>query len=133
MKVLQFIPLFSIILFTYWGLHFTGTFPSMLDHAALEITLPSAAISRPRYADLMVIFGIIILFIELFKSTQTSQTSIVDHILSTFVFIAFLVCWLIYPWAGHPAFFIITMMSFLDVIAGFTITISAARRDVSLG
>jgi uncharacterized membrane protein len=59
--------------------------------------------------------------------------SIVDHTLSTFVLVGFLVSWLIFDWAGNSVFLILTVMSFLDVIAGFTITIASARRDLSLG
>lgn len=81
----------------------------------------------------MVLLGVACLYVELFKATRTSETTIVDHLLSTFVLIFYLTAWLIYPWAGNSVFLILTGMTFLDVIAGFTITISAARRDLALG
>ena len=81
----------------------------------------------------MVLLGVLFLYVELFKSTRTSETTIVDHLLSTFVLIFYLIAWIIYDWAGNSVFLILTSMSFLDVIAGFTITISAARRDLSIG
>lgn len=133
MFILQFIPLFSFLLAGYVGLHLIGFFPKYLNIIIFHLQLPSGSIWKPTYGDLMVMMGILVLFVELFKSTRTSTTSIIDHILSTFVLVAFLVMWLIYPWAGNSYFMIITMMSFLDVIAGFTITISSARRDIGLG
>lgn len=133
MSALQFIPLFALFLLSYWGLYAVDFFPQNLNLIVLNIQLPSGAVWKPTYGDLFLMFGIIALFVELFKSTRTSTTSIADHILSTFVLVGFLVCWLIFPWAGNSYFIILTMMSFLDVIAGFTITISAARRDMNLG
>jgi hypothetical protein len=86
---------------------------------------------------MMVLIGLITLYIEIFKSTRTSSISIVDHTLSTIVFVAFLVSWMILPWTagdkGDSTFLLLTIMSFIDVIAGFTITIAAARRDFGLG
>jgi hypothetical protein len=81
----------------------------------------------------MVLVGVLTLYLELFKSTRTSEVTIVDHLLSTFVLIFYLTAWLIYSWGGNSVFLILTGMAFLDVIAGFTITISAARRDLSIG
>jgi len=34
---------------------------------------------------------------------------------------------------GDSTFLLLTIMAFIDVIAGFTITIAAARRDFGLG
>jgi hypothetical protein len=88
---------------------------------------------KPTWGDLLVLLGVFTLYFELAKSTRTSETSIVDHLLSTFVLIGYLIALLTQAWAGNSVFMILTSMSFLDVIAGFTITISAARYDVSLG
>jgi hypothetical protein len=44
---------------------------------------------------------------------------------------------MVFPWSigdkGDSTFLFLTIMSFIDVIAGFTITIAAARRDFALG
>ncbi len=95
--------------------------------------MPSGATWKPTWGDLWVLAGITTLYIEVYKATRTSEVTIIDHLLSTCVLIAYLVIWLIYPWGGNSVFLILSAMSFLDVIAGFTITISAARRDLALG
>lgn len=117
----------------YFGLHLIDFFPKNLNVIVFHLTLPSAAVWKPTYGDMLIMVSILILFIELYKSTRTSATTIIDHILSTFVLVAYLVFWLIYPWAGNSYFMVLTMMAFLDVIAGFTITISAAKRDIGIG
>lgn len=132
-KVIQIVPFFGLVLLIYWLAVKTNLFPGGLNHVLFHLRLPSNALWKPTWGDFMVLLGVACLYVELFKSTRTSETTIVDHLLSTFVLIFYLTAWLIYPWAGNSVFLILTGMAFLDVIAGFTITISAARRDLSLG
>ncbi len=108
-------------------------FPAHLNDILLSIRLPSGAVWEPTWGDVVVLLGILALYFELFKATRTSEATIIDHLFSTFVLIGYLIIWLIYPWGGNSVFLILAAMSFLDVIAGFTITISSARRDLSLG
>ncbi len=137
MAVFKFFPLFAILLAAFWGLHEVGHFPDKLNDVLFHMRLPSGAFWRPTWGDLVVLIGLIILYIEIFKATRTSSISIIDHTLSTIVFVAFLVSWMIFPWTigekSNSTFLLLTVMSFIDVIAGFTITIAAARRDFALG
>lgn len=126
------IPVSLYVLLAYWGFHQLGVFPADLDQAVLAVQLPSGAIWQPSYGDLMLVLGLVALFIEIFKSTRTTDTSIIDHVLSTFVLTGYLVMWLIDPWAGNSYFLLLTLMALIDVIAGFTVTIAAARRDIEV-
>ena len=83
--------------------------------------------------DLMVTLGLFLLFFEIIKATRVGANTIIDHLLSTFVFIAFLVEFLLVPQAAHSVFFILMMIALVDVIAGFSISIRAASRDVNVG
>ena len=83
--------------------------------------------------DLMITFALILLFFEIMKSTRIGASSIIDHLLSTFVFIAFLVEFLLVKSAAHSVFFILMVITFVDVIAGFSVSIRSATRDVSVG
>ncbi len=133
LRVLQFIPLFGVLLAFYWlGVKFRF-FPEHLNDVLFRMLLPSGVMWKPTWGDVMVLLGVLTLYIELFKATRTSEVTIIDHLLSTFVLIFYLTAWLIYTWGGNSVFLILTAMAFLDVIAGFTITISAARRDLSVG
>lgn len=137
MFVLNFFPLFGLVLASFWGLHQTGYFPEYLNHVLFHAALPSGSVWKPTWGDVTVFIGLLTLYIEIFKSTRTSSISIIDHTLSTIVFVAFLVSWIVSPWTvgekGDSTFLLLTIMSFIDVIAGFTITIAAARRDFALG
>jgi len=137
MAIFKFLPLFALVFGIYWGLHEAGYFPEKLSYVAFHFGLPSGNFWKPTWGDLVVLLGLVTLYIEIFKSTRTSSISIVDHTLSTIVFVAFLVAWMIFPWTisekGDSTFLLLTIMSFIDVVAGFTITIAAARRDFALG
>lgn len=136
MGILKFIPLFTFILAAFWGLHQSGQFPDKLNDIVFGLRLPSGAEWAPTWGGVITLIGLVTLCIEIFKSTRTSTISIIDHTLSTVVFVAFLVSWMIFPWTaggkGDSTFLLLTIMSFIDVIAGFTITIAASRRDFGL-
>ena len=133
LKTLQLVPLFGVLFVVYWLAVKVGFFPEKLNNVLFHMRLPSWSIWKPTWGDFMILMGVLTLYVELFKSTRTSEVTIFDHLFSTFVLIAYLTAWLIYDWGGNSVFLILAGMSFLDVIAGFTITISAARRDLSLG
>ena len=137
MIIFKFIPLFAFLLAAFWGLHQSGHFPAKLNDVIYYFELPSGSIWKPTWGDFVVLIGLITLYIEIFKSTRTTSISIIDHTLSTIVFVAFLVSWMVFPWTvgekSNSTFLLLTVMSFIDVIAGFTITIAAARRDLAFG
>jgi len=96
-------------------------------------TMVSGATWAMTYGDLIVILSLALLLLEVVKSTRIGAGSIVDHLLSTAVFVLFLVEFLLLSKAASSTFFILMVIAFIDVIAGFTVTIRAARRDFSLG
>lgn len=83
--------------------------------------------------DLMVCLGLFLLFFEILKATRIGDHTIIDHVLSTFVFIAYLVEFLLVRAAANSVFFILMAITFVDVIAGFAVSIRSATRDVSVG
>lgn len=83
--------------------------------------------------DLVLAGTLILLFIEILKATRTGGNSLVDHALSTVVFIICLIEFLVVPEAATSLFFFITIVALIDVIAGFSVTIRAARRDFAVG
>ncbi|MEJ0060739.1 MAG: hypothetical protein WDM79_14690 [Terricaulis sp.] len=82
------------------------------------------------FGDLLVLFALGLLFIELLKSTSTGTSAIFNHALSMLVFIICLVEFLLHPAFATSVFFLIMIMSLLDVLAGVVVTIVSARRDV---
>jgi hypothetical protein len=82
------------------------------------------------WGDVLVLLALVLLFIELLKSTSTGTSAIFNHALSMLVFIACLVEFLLHPAFATSTFFLIMIMSLLDVLAGVIVTIVSARRDV---
>jgi hypothetical protein len=83
--------------------------------------------------DMLILIALGLLFIELLKSTSTGTAAIFNHALSMLVFIICLVEFLLHPAFATTPFFLIMIMSLLDVLAGVVVTIVSARRDVEFG
>ncbi|WP_304168024.1 hypothetical protein [Phenylobacterium aquaticum] len=80
--------------------------------------------------DLLLAASLVVLFIELLKSTTSRRIAIINHSLSMILFIICLVEFLLAPAFATSTFFLLTIMVLLDVLAGFIVTIVSARRDV---
>ena len=101
-----------------------------LSAQVFSATLPSGASFTLTAGDLSVLVGLVFLYFEILKSTRTGNSSILDHVLSLTLFVIALLEFLLAPAAGNTPFLLIALMMFIDVIAGFTVSISVARRDV---
>lgn len=134
MRLILSIPLFLYLFIVANVLmltpHASG---SWLNVVLTEIPLPSRREMIVTVSDALIIAGVLSLYIETLKATRTSIVSIVDHGLSLFVFVFFLVELLIVPEVGNTTFLILTVCSLMDIVMGFTVTISTARRDLSVG
>ncbi len=82
--------------------------------------------------ELLIAFSIIVLFFEMLKATRMSTRTIIDHVLSTLLFIGMLVEFLLVKQTATGTFFLLLVISFVDVAGGFTITIRAAQREVTV-
>ena len=85
------------------------------------------------WGDLILLVTLVLLFVEILKATYTSTTSLLDHGLSMLVFIACLVEFLMVDAAFTSVFFLLMITTLIDVVAGYTIGIRVARRDIGFG
>lgn len=83
--------------------------------------------------DLIILVTLLLLFVEIIKATYTSTASLLDHGLSMLVFIACLIEFLLVDKAFTSVFFTVMVATLIDVIAGYTIGIRVARRDIGFG
>jgi steroid 5-alpha reductase family enzyme len=127
MSIFSAIPLLGIVLVIANIVAFVSG--SGFDSLWFQITLPSGGKLDMTAGWLISLIGLFLLYIEIFKATRTGQVSIIDHVLSLLVFVIALVQFIIAPRFAHPAFLALMVMMLIDVIAGFTVTISGARRD----
>lgn len=92
-----------------------------------------AAVWTFTWGDLIILITMILLFVEILKATWTSTASLLDHGLSMLVFIACLIEFLMVNQAYTSVFFMIMVATLIDVVAGYTIGIRVARRDIGFG
>lgn len=83
--------------------------------------------------DLILFSAFIALFVELMKSARTTDIALVDHGLSIIIFIVCLIEFILIPQAATSLFFFIMLTALIDVVAGFSIGLVAARRDMGIG
>lgn len=124
---LMILPLigYNVLEFLFGGVDWEATFFSTQMMSGASFLLTSG--------DIFVLVTLVFLFIEILKSTYTGTGSIVDHILSTLVFIGCIIEFLLVGAAATSTFFLMTAIAFVDVVAGFSVTIRGARRDFSVG
>lgn len=132
MAIFSATPLLIIVFLLYNAVVFFGS-AATLDHGVFSTHLMSGAQWSLTIADLLLIVGLLLLYIEIFKATRTSVSSVINHTLSMLVFVAFIVEFITWDRAGNSTFLILGLMSLMDVVAGFTVTIVAARRDFAVG
>lgn len=126
-NILRQIPLIGVVALIYWLIALTG--PELLGRAVLNVTLPSGAPWVLNTDELLLLLGLLALYIEVLKSTRTSQ--ILDHVLSLGVFIISGIGFLLVPRLGSSIFLLLLVMSLIDVIAGFSVALTSARRDIT--
>lgn len=134
MKLLLQIPLLGVILVVFNIIILNDPLALRPDSAPIfALPLPSGITWQANTSDLLIIAGVILLYLELFKATRTSVGAILEHVASLLVFLIFLIQFIVYPPAANSTCVILMLLALLDVIGGFTISISTARRDLSFG
>jgi hypothetical protein len=85
------------------------------------------------FNDFLMLFGLILLFIEVIKATRTTSNELINHGLSMLVFVICLVEFITLKGFATSTFFFLTLFTLFDVVAGYTISIVAAEHDLGLG
>ena len=115
------------------GIFGSGGIQAVLDTEIMSVNMMSGATWTMSLGDLFIVFSLVILFLEIFKATRRSSAALMDHLFSMALFIVFLVEFLLVQGAATQIFFILMLIALVDVIAGFTVTVKSASRDVAIG
>ena len=105
---------------------------SVLGEVLFRVPMTSGAVWAVSIGDLILFLSLILLFVELLKSTSSQKVAIVNHALSMLLFVVCLVEFLLLPGFAGSVFCLILTMVLLDVLAGFIVTIIASRRDFDM-
>ena len=135
--MLRAFPMILIALVLYNILVFGGGLFGQHDIDAFlgqsfRVTMMSGDGLKISLGDAFAFTALMLLFIETVKAARSSHRELLNHALSMLTFVAALVEFLLLKGFATATFLLITMMSLFDVVAGYTISIVAARRDMAL-
>ena len=75
------------------------------------------------FADALIAFAILLLFFEVAKNVRPGGKYLTDHLLSFLVFAGATAEFVLLPRFGNSTFFLLTVLSFVEVISGITIKV----------
>jgi hypothetical protein len=116
--------IYNIVAFLMPGVSWTGTLAS--------VAMVSGATWTMSAGDMLITLAILLLFGEMIKSTRIGMRTVVDHGLSLILFLGMLVEFLLVKQAASASFFLLLVVSFIDVIGGFAVTLRSAQRDLTV-
>ena len=125
--ILIAVILYNLMLFG-GGVTGHGDMQTLLDHA-FNLKMFSGDIWRFTVGDLLVALALLLLFFETVKAARHNSREILSHGLAVLTFCVALVEFIVLHGFSTSTFFLITAMCLFDVVAGYTISIVAARRD----
>ena len=115
---------YNIVAFLMPGVSWTGVLTS--------VHMVSGADWTMSLGDMLVALGVFMLFGEVMKSTRIGIRTVVDHGLSLLLFLAMLVEFLLVRQTATATFFLLLVISFIDVLGGFAVTLRTAQRDLTI-
>jgi|GEM_PF-5914408 len=135
MGLIRSVPLMGIVLIVYnmINLGYFGARGAVWKTRQLEFTLPSGELIGLNFSEIFIAIALIVLFVELTKASTASTSAMTEQTFSTISFVGFLVQFLVDPYAATPTFFILLMISLIDVLAGAILLVKIARRDLLFG
>jgi len=116
--------IYNIVAFLMPGLSWTG--------ALTTVHMISGGDWSMSAGDMLVTLAILLLTGEILKSTRIGIRTVVDHGLSLVLFLGMLVEFLLVKQAASSTFFLLLVISFVDVLGGFAVTLRSAQRDLTI-
>jgi hypothetical protein len=116
--------IYNIVAFLMPGVSWSGVLTTMHMVSGADWTMSAG--------DMLVALGILLLFGEVMKSTRIGIRTVVDHALSLILFLGMLIEFLLAKQAATATFFLLLVISSIDVLGGFAVTLRSAQRDLTL-
>ena len=124
---------FSLIFYNLvFMIGFSGSpeaFRDWLVSPLFTITMFSGDQWAVSFSDVFLGLSLMLLFVEMTKATRTDSLAIINHGLSMLVAVICIIEFIAVRGFSNSTFFMLLLMTVFDVVAGFTITIVAAKRD----
>jgi hypothetical protein len=116
--------IYNIIAFLMPGVTWTGVISTVHMVSGADWTMAAG--------DMLVALAIVLLCGEIIKSTRVGIRTVVDHALSLILFLGMLIEFLLVKQAATATFFLLLVVSFIDVLGGFAVTLRSAQRDLTV-
>jgi hypothetical protein len=132
---MSFVPflIIPLILYNVFAFGFLGSPETDPWQAVLvRVNMVSGTTFQLTLGATMTIVALLLLFFEVLKSTRIGSITIWDHMLSTFVFVAYLLEFILVGAAATSLFFVLTAIALIDLLAGFAVSLRTATRDVAV-
>jgi len=84
------------------------------------------------WEDILLALAVLLLAVEIIKSTRMGMRAIVDHVLAMALFVVMLVEFLLVQQAGTSTFFLLTTIGLVDVLVGFIVSVRSSQRRVEI-
>jgi hypothetical protein len=130
-------PMILIVVILYNLVYFGGAVAGHHDMQAIldqsfALKMFSGDVWRVTASDLLELLALAMLFIETVRAARSNSREILNHAFSMLTFCVALVEFIVLKGFSTSAFFLITAMCLFDVVAGYTISIVSARRDLAV-
>jgi hypothetical protein len=131
-NALSIIPLLSLPVGLYVVLAMLGAaggadvFVDGITNNRVAIPLPSGTPWAVSGGDLLVGFGLLLLFAELIRGVGASRLGIIHHTLSVLLALGCVGLFFAADAFGTSAFFLLTVMCCLDAVSGIIVNVAAA-------
>ena len=129
---LSVLPLLALPVGLYVVLALVGgaagadVFVDSITNSRVAIPLPSGTDWTVSGGDLLVAFGLLLLFAELIRGVGASRLGIIHHTLSVLLALACVGLFFAVEAFGTSAFFLLAVMCCLDAVSGIIVTVAAA-------
>ncbi len=132
---MTFVPflIIPLILYNVFAFAFLGDGADPWSQTLLSINMVSGTEFKLSLGATLTLVALLLLFFEVLKSTRIGTITIWDHMLSTFVFVAYLLEFVLVAEAATDLFFVLTAIALVDLLAGFAVSLRTATRDVAIG
>ncbi len=99
---------------------------------AAAVRMMSEQIWKMTWQDIFIAVSILLLLVEVIKSTKIGVRAIIDHVLALLLFIVMLVEFLLVARAETSTFFLLLIITLVDVLAGFIVSIRSSTRQIEV-
>jgi hypothetical protein len=106
--------------------------PDIWTSQAASVPMMSGQTWKLTWEDIFVAGSIVLLWVEIIKSTRIGARVIMDHVLAMLLFVGMLVEFLLVKSAATSTFFLLLTIGLVDVLAGFIIGIRGSQRQVEV-